>query len=54
MPVHALEEEPKVLRINSGCDSMPQIRDPSFCLLTAFEALAHPFDLALDCFSPTI
>lgn len=54
VPVHALEEAPKVLRINPWCDSVSQVRNPSFCLFTPFEALAHPLDLALDCFSPTI
>jgi len=52
--VHALEEEPEVLGVNSGRDAMSQVRDPPFCLLTAFETPAHPLDLPLDGFSPAI
>jgi len=52
--MHALEEEPEVLRVNSGRDTMSQVRDPPFCLFTTFETLGHPLDLPLNRFSPSI
>jgi len=52
--MHAFEEEPEVLRVNSGCDTMSQVCDPRFCLLVAFETPAHPLDLPLYRFFPTV
>lgn len=52
--MHAFEEELEVLRVNSGCDTMSQIRDPRLRLLTAFETLTHPLDLPLYRFFPAV
>ena len=52
--MHAFEEEPEVLRVDSGRDTMSQVRDPPSCLLVALETPAHPPDLPLYRFSPTV
>lgn len=52
--MHAFEEEPEVLRVDSGRDPMSQVRDPRLRLLATFETLAHPLNLPLDRFLPAI
>ena len=52
--MHTLEEEPKILGVNSGRDAMSQVRDPRLCPFTAFETLTHSLNLPLDRFPPAV
>ena len=52
--MHAFEEEPEVLRVNSRRDAMSQVCDPRSRLLTAFETPTHPLNLPLNRFLPTV
>ena len=52
--MYTFKEEPEVLRVDSGRDTMPQVRDPRFGVLTPFETLAHPLYLPLNRLSTTI
>lgn len=46
----ALEEPFEVFRIDSRCDSVPKIRNPSLRLSANFESRAHTLDFSLDRF----
>ena len=52
--MHAFEEEPEVLRVNSGRDTMSQVRDPRLRLLTTLETPTHPLHLPLYRFFPAV
>lgn len=52
--VYTFKEESQILWINSWCDAMPQVRNPSFGRLDASEALAHPLHLPVDRFPAAI
>ena len=52
--MHTFKEEPEVLGVNPGCDTMPQVGDPRLRVPAAFEPLAHPLDLPPNRILPTI
>lgn len=52
--MHALEEDPEVVRVDPRRNTMSQVRNPRLRLFPTLETLAHPLNLPLNCFSPVI